>query len=438
MLKTKPKKERNHSSIETVDTTHKKFILKFKKRKEELPKTKDKLKKLEKKLNDINNMKKDLYTHDIISKRAQLKVDIEFYKKEIYDIENNISELNYYSNTEDLLSEYYNIVEDEKIINNDNNQEVKLYDISERCIKENELNDLDKLNLENKKNNKKKIKKQSKTRYKKTIQLQNKRKNFSIQDFFSSNTKTSSKNSKKATILDKFLTIVDNNYNTVKYNSKKDIIKCKTCNSEKKPIASDGFCVCLNCGECEPIIIESDKPNYKDPIPEKSGYPYKRQNHFQELISRFQAKESTEIPKEVFDKIIIELKKQKIYDRSTINLAKMKEILKKLSLNNYYEHIPHIISKLTGIPPPTISRETESTLKIMFKDIQKPFEKHCPKDRVNFLSYSYVLHKFCQLLELDHLLEHFPLLKNRDKLRQQDNIWKNICADLRWEYISSV
>jgi len=107
-------------------------------------------------------------------------------------------------------------------------------------------------------------------------------------------------------------------------------------------------------------------------------------------------------------------------------------------LNNYYEHIPHIISKLTGIPPPTISRETESTLKIMFKDIQKPFEKHCPKDRVNFLSYSYVLHKFCQLLELDHLLEHFPLLKNRDKLRQQDNIWKNICADLRWEYISSV
>ena len=50
--------------------------------------------------------------------------------------------------------------------------------------------------------------------------------------------------------------------------------------------------------------------------------------------------------------------------------------------------------------------------------------KHCPDNRKNFLSYAYVLHKFCQLLELDDLLPYFPLLKSREKLQQQDQIWE--------------
>ena len=63
---------------------------------------------------------------------------------------------------------------------------------------------------------------------------------------------------------------------------------------------------------------------------------------------------------------------------------------------------------------------------------------NCPENRKNFLSYSYVLHKFCELLELDELLSHFPLLKSREKLQQQDKIWECICNDLKWQYIPSV
>ena len=74
----------------------------------------------------------------------------------------------------------------------------------------------------------------------------------------------------------------------------------------------------------------------------------------------------------------------------------------------------------------------------MFKEIQMPFMKHCPESRKNFLSYSYVLHKFCELLEFDHLLEYFPLLKSREKLHQQDVIWEKICKDVQWQYIPSL
>ena len=49
----------------------------------------------------------------------------------------------------------------------------------------------------------------------------------------------------------------------------------------------------------------------------------------------------------------------------------------------------------------------EEELRRMFKEIQIPFQKHCPEDRKNFLSYSYILHKFVQLLELDEFIPCF-------------------------------
>ena len=163
-----------------------------------------------------------------------------------------------------------------------------------------------------------------------------------------------------------------------------------------------------------------------------------RYKAFNEHISQFQGKESTEIPDEVYDQILLEINKSKTKNLADLTIKKMRGILKKLRLQRYYEHIPHIINKLNGLPPPNMSREIEEKLRNMFRDIQEPFKKHRPKKRKNFLSYSYVLHKFCQLLELDEFLAYFPLLKSREKLQQQDRIWKKICEDLCWEFHASI
>ena len=45
--------------------------------------------------------------------------------------------------------------------------------------------------------------------------------------------------------------------------------------------------VCQKCGEQENIIVDSDKPSYKDPPREISYFAYKRINHFNELIICF-------------------------------------------------------------------------------------------------------------------------------------------------------
>ena len=117
---------------------------------------------------------------------------------------------------------------------------------------------------------------------------------------------------------------------------------------------------------------------------------------------------------------------------------KMRSILKKLNLNKYYEHTIHIINRLNGLPPPVMDRQTEEKLRAMFKEIQMPFLKHCPKDRKNFLSYSYVLYKFVELLGLDEYKKCFQLLKSRTKLYQQDKIWQQICKELKWQFIRSL
>jgi hypothetical protein len=214
--------------------------------------------------------------------------------------------------------------------------------------------------------------------------------------------------------------------------------ECEVCHTEMIFSANEAVFTCTQCGFQEFVLVDSDKPSYKDPPREVSYYAYKRINHFNEWLAQFQAKESTEIPQEVYEAICAELKKERILDYRTLSRPKVREILKKLKYNKYYEHVPHIINRLNGCSAPVMSREVEEKLRYMFKEIQPSFQKNCPKDRSNFLSYSYVLYKFCELLDLDEYLSSFPLLKNRDKLYVQDKIWELICLDLSWQFIRSV
>tara|TARA_A100001015_G_scaffold304719_1_gene396363 strand:- start:1076 stop:1321 length:246 start_codon:yes stop_codon:yes gene_type:complete len=42
---------------------------------------------------------------------------------------------------------------------------------------------------------------------------------------------------------------------------------------------SDGYLICTKCGHSEEILLDSDKPNYKDPLYDNTAYAYKRINH---------------------------------------------------------------------------------------------------------------------------------------------------------------
>ena len=212
---------------------------------------------------------------------------------------------------------------------------------------------------------------------------------------------------------------------------------CESCKQgEMIPQENEGLIICNKCGYKKQFLLDYDKPSYKEPPKEVCFYAYKRINHFREIIAQFQAKETTQIPKEVMSNIKSQIKKERI-ELKDIDNKKAKEILKKLGYNKYYEHIPFIKEKL-GIKPPVMSPELEDKLCNLFTEIQRPYAKFCPDNRVNFLNYYYTVYKLCELLGETSYLPYFPMLKDRDKRIEQDEIWKKICNELNWEFIVTV
>ena len=213
---------------------------------------------------------------------------------------------------------------------------------------------------------------------------------------------------------------------------------CSDCNVAREEITSEGILVCPKCGSEEYALVVSDFPSFRDPPKERNNYAYKKQNHLNEILNQFQAKESTEIPEDVMSEVICEIRKRRIDNIALLTEQNIREILKKLNRNRYYEHAAHILSRLNGNPPPTITPEIEDKIRAMFQEVQAPYLLYCPDERRNFLSYSYIIYKFLELLELDEYKVHFQLLKSRDRLIQHDAIWKKICEYLQWEFIQSV
>ena len=218
--------------------------------------------------------------------------------------------------------------------------------------------------------------------------------------------------------------------------------KCD-CDSDKTIYEYKTSCeMCTECGSTQQIILHSEGvPVYSENTEQVVLFNYDRKNHFQECMNQLQAKENTTIPVCIINDLSIEFKKYNITRPEQFTNILVQSYLKKLKYNKYYEHIPTIINEFCGLKAPKLTPELEQQLKIMFDEIQVPFEKYskivCPL-RKNFLNYNYTFFKMCELLGKDEFLNYFPLLKNRERLYEHDLIWKGICNDLEWEFIPSI
>ena len=219
-----------------------------------------------------------------------------------------------------------------------------------------------------------------------------------------------------------------------------DADKCEYCNEgELIPQDEEGVLICNNLQCCKFVtyIVDSNKPSNKEPPNEVSYTAYIRLNHFKEILSQFQAKETTQIPEEVIENIRARIKKERITNMKEINYDKMRDILRKLNYNKYFEHIQYINS-LFGVKPPIMNEELHETLCVLFIEIQKPWAVHCPPNRTNFFNYTYTLYQLCVLLDQTQYLPYIPMMKDREKQLEQDMIWKKVCEDLDWEYFPTV
>lgn len=231
-----------------------------------------------------------------------------------------------------------------------------------------------------------------------------------------------------------------------------DSQKCKSCNESDTMIESE-MSTCKNCGVISDKII-SHKLSYKEIQDNYSYTPsdlfYKRIDYFKQMLNQFQGNEQTDIPQSVIDAVLLQLKVERIDNLSKLNNSLVRRLLKKTSNSKYYEHITYIIRKINGKAPLTIPVYIEEKLINMFTEVNNIWEHVKCKDRKSFFSYPYLIHKLCQILELNEYLPYFQLLKSREKLHKQDIMWKKVIdhikfnplkndflRDVNWRFISS-
>ena len=205
-------------------------------------------------------------------------------------------------------------------------------------------------------------------------------------------------------------------------------------------LATLGHDVCESCGQTAARGDESISAVPFGVVVETTKYPYRRQHHFREWLCQIQGRESTHITDEDMARIKSQIQKERI-NVATMDQKRLRSILKTLRLQKLYEHVPHILHSLEGSLPPQLTHDLETEFMQMFSTIQEPFQRNVKivsPERKNFLSYAYVLTKFCKLTNREDLLPYFSQLKSREKLLMQDRIWKAICADLDWPFHPSL
>jgi hypothetical protein len=247
-----------------------------------------------------------------------------------------------------------------------------------------------------------------------------------------------SKYSKSRTFYENYWKNVNKNYIDPQYLCQDYCTRCGT--GELIPQEEEGILICNNnkCAVCVQYIVDNEKPLYKEPPNEVTYNVYDRTNHFKEILSQFQAKQTTKIPPDVENAIRARIKKERIVDiTNEINYQRMREILDTLGYNKYFEHI-QFINLMFGIKPPVMSDELQDTLCVLFIEIQEPWMMHCPPDRTNFFNCTYALYQLCVLLGQTQYLPFIPMMKDRDKQREQDSIWKKVCETLDWEYVPTI
>lgn len=232
-------------------------------------------------------------------------------------------------------------------------------------------------------------------------------------------------------LVDKFETIMDKLLNESGEYVYDNIDVCKKCNIHFNEVKDEDYCP--SCG----IVSNNLKFVITQKEINRTGYTitskvsYDKINHLNNLLKRFQSQEHRQIPENVMYDIVEELKKRRISDFSKLNIKNIKEILKKLKYNTYYNNSISILNKLNNRTNFIISHELNEKINKMFLKIEEPWLKYKNNDRKNNLSFYYILHKFFQILELDEYMEFFPLLKSHERLRQHDVVFKKIIEDLQ-------
>ena len=236
------------------------------------------MQKINNKLKKYNTLENKNLNDEELENKLNLIEEKTKLEKELISIKDKKEDIEYFLDTGKILFNYYDINN-----NISEGKELKKNNIKKPTINTNSKSVMEYFQYSSKDKNLSNV---STNKTKPTPSINNK----------TDNTKS------RARLYEEYLSKVDNHI--IKEECEYKIEMCTKCGHEKVLFISEGKLICTHCGDESTILIDSDKPSYKDPPSEVCYFAYKRINHFNEWLAQFQAKESTDIPQDVYNEML--------------------------------------------------------------------------------------------------------------------------------------
>lgn len=222
----------------------------------------------------------------------------------------------------------------------------------------------------------------------------------------------------------------------------------------------------LICKECTLVNGKSDASfDFHDQehmltvkTPTASGQCYDNANHFRDTLLQVQGLEPMKLDNVVEHQTSNSAKISKHKHKHTHRKAKPAEmlermrdymkshcieptsltpsgtyhILKALKMPSLYKHKVKITYMLSGNSPTILTSDQIEKLCLDFQNIQMPIRKSMlVRGRKNIPSYMYILFKLCEMYKWYDICKVCYLLKTNCKLNKLDEIWKDVCEELK-------
>ena len=191
--------------------------------------------------------------------------------------------------------------------------------------------------------------------------------------------------------------------------------------------------MCQNCGKTITLYgtVFEDTQFYNQEGQRSKHGCYDPSRHCKFWVSRIQAKENMDIPKDIVDAITVCIKRDGIKDCRRLMCNNIRNYLKEISKTEYNDHIPLIKKIIIGSAPPQLTEDELRKLYNLFDKSVNAFELIKPDEKSNTMYYPYIIYKILdniipngvrkkRILECIHL-------QSRETLIANDNMWEKIC-----------
>ena len=186
---------------------------------------------------------------------------------------------------------------------------------------------------------------------------------------------------------------------------------CERCGSPMIKSIRDMMLVCSRCGSGMAYLDSTEATRtYGDDVEFILGSS-SRYNHWQEFITRAQAREITAVPLSVLSKVARALRSVfQVGTAAEVTLDKVVAVVRELNLRDYKKNACQICARLSGVWPVQLTAEQLFIAKGMFFEILNAFEQLYPGEK-KFFRQRYVTLVICVTMGWDDMVRTLEMME---------------------------